>query len=411
MELERTSDRPVKNLPSQARPPGVSPETARRGRRLLPKLLLLAGSLLIGLLLVEAAVRLLGADPGRLWEPDPVVGWHAVPGARIRWTAEGDGQVHINSHGFRDRERQLDKAPGTFRIAVFGDSMTEAVQVNLDQTFTYLLEKRLADGPRPVEVLNFGCSGYSTIQELLSFQREGPRYRPDLVILAVFLDNDVADCHPDLGVSAGEAPFVVLDGDHLRFDYSRAERSYADYHREPIYSLRKHSATFRLLTARWRTWKRVNVEEGTQGAEGPAIPRRYLLYEPVLRPEWQQAWANFERVVLEFAAEARRQQTPFVIVTCAAAQLVNPQVWQDIVATTPGMAGKEWDLEGPERRFAEFARQHSLPLLQAYKAYRQVPPEPPLFFGRLGHLTPRGHELLAQTIEMYLRERNLLPGT
>src|SRR5262245_52829809 len=123
---------PIGSVPTPAAP-------ARAVRRSLAwwmKLLLLGASLLLGLLAVEGGLRLFGLDKQLVWVPDTVLGWRHVPGAKRHWVEEGDGRIVINSLGYRDRERQLDKPAGTFRIAVFGDSMTEGVQVNLEQTFT-----------------------------------------------------------------------------------------------------------------------------------------------------------------------------------------------------------------------------------------------------------------------------------
>src|SRR5688572_23732052 len=100
-------------------------------------------SLGIAVLAVEAAVRLIGRDSPAVWAPDPTVGWRPIPGAKRHWIEEGDGLIEINSRGFRDRERQLEADPGVERIAVFGDSMTEADQVNLDQTYASRLEDAL----------------------------------------------------------------------------------------------------------------------------------------------------------------------------------------------------------------------------------------------------------------------------
>jgi hypothetical protein len=357
------------------------------------------------LLVVEVGLRLLGMDQPRVWVPDPVVGWHHLPGAQTHMTDEGDGQVVINSLGYRDRERQLDKAAETFRIAVFGDSMVEATQVNLDKTFTYLLEERLSSASRPVEVLNFGIAGYGPLQELLLFQREGPRYRPDLVVLAVFLDNDVADCHPALRTGQAGIPFARVENGNLQVDYSRAEQNHASYHREPIYSVRKYSALYRAF----REFQARRA--GRSAADGPtgAIPRRFQLYQEPAPPDWDEAWSTLDAVLGEFAAEARRQQVPLMVVSVPCSQVVNDAAWQKTLQRHPAMADATWDLEQAERRLRQLAQKYQLPLLQPYLPFRQAGQAPPLYFGVLGHFTPRGHELMADALDHFLREQRLLP--
>ena len=351
-------------------------------------------------------MRLGSLDQALVWEPDPKLGWRSIPGAKKLWTEEGHGLIEINSLGYRDRERRLEKTPGVFRIAVFGDSTTQAVQVNLEQTFCYLLEEKLRTPEAPVEVLNFGVNGYSPIQELLLLKEEGPRYRPDLVILALFLDNDVSGVHPDLSVvSQAGPPYVIFSGDTLQFDFTQAQHSFAQYHQQPFYLLRQHSAAFRLISAyRWRH----TVTEMTPDTSGSLILQRYLLYRRPPELQWEKAWQTLERVILEFVAETQRQQIPLVILSVPAAQVVSKSAWKNILQSYPAMNGVEWDLEDPERRIKMFAQKHGLAILQPYKTYQEAENGPPLFFGSVGHMTADGHYLLAQALEKFVLENHLL---
>jgi hypothetical protein len=94
---------------------------------------------LVGLVLaagaMEVGVRLLHLEPDRFWQPDPLLGTRPVPGRSGWWTQEDREfvvPVTINSHGWRDVERPVDKPPGTTRVLVLGDSFAEALQVPLD---------------------------------------------------------------------------------------------------------------------------------------------------------------------------------------------------------------------------------------------------------------------------------------
>jgi hypothetical protein len=100
-----------------------------------------------------------------------------------------DFSVHIktNAEGFRDRERQRDKPPGTVRIALLGDSLVEAIQVPLPKTAGQILETRLntgTAGPR-FEVLNFGVSNYGVGQYLLVWERYASQYSPEYVFALI----------------------------------------------------------------------------------------------------------------------------------------------------------------------------------------------------------------------------------
>jgi hypothetical protein len=76
-------------------------------------------------------------------EPDQLLGWRNSPG-RTYWHKEANHIItgKMNNFCWRDINRSLDKEKGTYRIAFLGDSMVEALNVELDSTF-YLFPKRV----------------------------------------------------------------------------------------------------------------------------------------------------------------------------------------------------------------------------------------------------------------------------
>jgi lysophospholipase L1-like esterase len=126
---------------------------------------------------------------------DPVLGQRLTPGYD-GWFA--GVPVRINNLGFRDpRDYTLDKAAGTFRILVFGDSVTFGHGAVYDATYPYLLEAKLKTWRPDVkwEVWNLGVPGYNTSQELAYLKAIGERYDPDLAIIG-FYENDLIDNRP-----------------------------------------------------------------------------------------------------------------------------------------------------------------------------------------------------------------------
>jgi lysophospholipase L1-like esterase len=71
---------------------------------------------------------------------------------------------------------------------VLGDSFVDGSDVGDEETFTWHLQQRLEN----VEVINLGVYGYSTAQELITLEKVGLRYHPDLVILMT-MTNDYSD--------------------------------------------------------------------------------------------------------------------------------------------------------------------------------------------------------------------------
>src|SRR5882762_11021308 len=93
---------------------------------------LLLASVVIALLLCEVALRVGRFSFPSFFQPDERLGLRLRPNAEGWFRSEGEAFVKINSTGFHDRERSIAKAEGTLRIAVLGDSMIEAMQVDFE---------------------------------------------------------------------------------------------------------------------------------------------------------------------------------------------------------------------------------------------------------------------------------------
>jgi hypothetical protein len=153
---------------------------------------------------VEAWVRFTW-DPRRgtpgLFISDPVRGQ--------RLAANYDGwfagvPTHTNNLGFRDdRDYDLAKPAGTFRILVLGDSVTFGH--GSVHTYPRLLEDALREWRPDVgwQVWNLGVPGYNTTQVLVHLLDVGPSFQPDLVVVA-FYENDLTGNTPipEPGVAA-----------------------------------------------------------------------------------------------------------------------------------------------------------------------------------------------------------------
>src|SRR6267154_1898539 len=147
----------------------------KRPRNLKKKLLLLSFGLLCGLLMSELFLRVVGYSYPLFYTTDYYRGFALQPGVEGHYQREGGSYVRINSDGLRDREHAKSKPADTVRIAVLGDSFTEAMHVPMEQTFCSVLERKLQEcnafPGKKVEVINFGVSGYGTGQELLTLQQ------------------------------------------------------------------------------------------------------------------------------------------------------------------------------------------------------------------------------------------------
>jgi hypothetical protein len=102
-----------------------------------------------------------------------------------RWSRSGADRS--NSYGFREREFGERKEPGTFRIAVVGDSFAYGNGLATERRFSNLLQQAL---PRQFEVLNFGVPGDNTPEHATLIERRILSLGPDFVLVQWFV-NDV----------------------------------------------------------------------------------------------------------------------------------------------------------------------------------------------------------------------------
>ena len=129
--------------------------------------------------------------------------------------------VRLDRHGFRGPDRPVEKAAGVHRMLILGDSFTAGLHVAEEDSYPARLETSLNSKSAPgarFEVINAGVPGYSTAQEMELFREIGWKQQPDLVVLAVYLGNDlgnnsirVTPCHYLVGV-CGRPYYEMREG-------------------------------------------------------------------------------------------------------------------------------------------------------------------------------------------------------
>ena len=175
-------------------------------RRRLGAFALLLASLGLTFALAEGALRAAGytalhavySRPELFWRHDELLGWSLEPNAKGRFTGprpfpiEFETTIETNSLGLRGPEL-APRAPGELRVLFLGDSFVAGFEVEQAETFTALVEGRLARHLGvPVRTINAGVRGYGTDQSYLYFRERGRALGADLVV-AVFSANDFDD--------------------------------------------------------------------------------------------------------------------------------------------------------------------------------------------------------------------------
>ena len=161
----------------------------------LKNILLLFLSVFILILVMECVFRIFYPQPIGISTTDNFhLKMHPPNQSTIYQTSEFRTSLKFNSWGLRDKEYSLQKSKNMFRILILGDSYTEALQVNLSNIYTELLEEKLNKISNiSFEVINSGVSGFGTADELKYLETKGLNLNPDMIILQFTLGNDVID--------------------------------------------------------------------------------------------------------------------------------------------------------------------------------------------------------------------------
>jgi hypothetical protein len=382
------------------------------------RMLAMAGGLTFALVFIEVALRVAGVSFQDFYKADPVRGVAHRAGARGWFRREGRQYIVINRQGFRDRERPVAKPPGTYRVAVLGDSFTEGLQVRLEDTFAAVLERELAGCPRfrgrAVEVFNFGVSNYGTAQELLTLRDRVWAYSPDLVLLAFFPGNDVWDNVKELKQEP-EIPYftlrdgaLVLDDGFKDSPGQRAERSRA---RVMIKGLIESSRILQVVRQAWGV-ARLKYGRASNGPPGPhealagSDSQRQIYGEPT-DPRWRSAWDLTERLVLTMHDEVARRGSKFAVVMITDGTQVHPD--PGAIEKVRGRLGLP-DLDYPDRRIRELGERAGFRVLSLAPPFRRFARENHVYLhgfgGDLGggHWNEQGHKLAGHLIASWLCE-------
>lgn len=352
---------------------------ATRGTSWLATLLLAVCATAGACALGELGLRISGRAPVEFYRIDPVLGGSLAPGAEGWWTKEGHAFVSINADGMRDRAHALAKPPDTLRIAVLGDSYTEAFHVPAEQAFWSVLERELggceAFGGRRVEVLNFGVSGYGTAQELLMLRERVWRYQPDVVLLAFVTGNDVRNNSRELQGSSGR-PYFALEGDELVLDDRFARKWEVRWRSHPLGrafdELLLHSKLAALASAA-RTSLRQRAEARDQPAPGAPAAHEIGLDDAIYRPPreaaWQEAWRVTEALLRRVHEEVLARGARFQLVVLSNGIQVHPdRAARERFSKALGID----DLFYPDTRLAAFAAETGIPSLLLAPTLRRI---------------------------------------
>jgi hypothetical protein len=339
---------------------------------------------------------------------DPVLGESLIPSVRVNHSRGCfQGLVVTNQWGFRDRERTLEKPPGEFRIALVGDSVVEAAQVQPGQVMNIKMEELLAaSGRKNNEVLSFGIEGIGTTQELLLYKEKVRQFHPDLVVL-MFVDNDIMNNSSTIqpkayGIRTWYAPYYNL-GPNGGLVFQPVQRdalwpvgSFLERHFLLTYYI-EHAA------------ERINI--GNSKWQG--LPLEWQVYATPEDPEWSNAWTVTERVLKLMQDAVAGDGAKFVVIKHPSFSDIAPD-WRERFEKSMGTIPPNLDPATVQRGLQDISKRDNIPIdfmapyMQAYRDSHHL--QFPYFsYTCETHFAPLGHEVAAEAIIQDLAARHLLP--
>ena len=393
----------------------------KRRRKWLSNILLILGSLLFASLIGEVGLRILGLSYPLFMQVDPVLGWKFRPNTEGWSIHERKAYVRTNAEGFRDFDHKKTKGENTYRIAVLGDSFTEASNVSLEEAFPKVIEMQLKTCPRlagkRIECLNFGVSGYGTAQEYLLLQREVVSYHPDLVVLGFFNGNDVGDNVRDLSIGDQKIrPYYQLKKGRLILDNSfRSSKEYRNKYIITMVLGKIINHSYLLQTIKQIYVSRVLSELARKmdGDKSGRKDRGPELVPPVYREmfelkqdqHWAKAWSITEALLVAMRNYLQKRGIDFLIIVIPSPVQAHPV--PEVRQRSMEAFGLQ-DLSSPEKRMTEIAVRHRLPVLMLLDPMQRVGEAGKIYFygfpphPGFGHWNEAGNRLAGEIIARHI---------
>ncbi|MDD9967580.1 MAG: hypothetical protein OXR73_15195 [Myxococcales bacterium] len=373
--------------------PGYLSVMAAIGQRLLALLLGLAAACAI----LELGVRVSGlreeqARANTVFDPN----YGTV--RRDSWMFELEPSPGTTAMRIRGRAVAVPKPAGTRRALFLGDSGTEGVLIQPSQTFPHVFAQRA--GQPDLVAINAGVFGMTTLDELHFFRDKLRPLAPDLVVLGLFMSNDI------------------------NFNLAHIERRRTFESRSPMLTwLVAHSALLHYVGLQWlahgtqRGWFRGQglVSERWRSREVGLVDVYgfHMLSYPLgeiatyMRrpsPLIDRAFGVLRSAFLRFQALAREDGFHFVVLLIPSPSAVAgrlrllhyPDIHAQLAAAGIAVDEREMDFGLPTRRVLGICQELGLTCVDPTARFQELGAG--VFFADDEHPTALGHAVLAEAL-------------
>jgi hypothetical protein len=358
-------------------------------------------SLLMGALVLEGGLRLIGMGPtDSIHQFDAATGWSKRPGATSnRKTSEFDVTYEVNEFGLRDDPMSTkDKGDGVFRVVCLGDSFVLGYTVDRDNLFVDQLEGLWTSEGRKVDVLNAGTEAWSTDQEVVWFLENGESFDPDLVLLFPY-ENDL--------YWGGQDAYAKSQKPRFNKDGGREERELADTAAKAwyeSYAVGKLLAGFGASGPAPESWS----PDGTFQLVGPRM--EWAAYFHAAPDFMVDATERTRSALSALKDECARLDADLLMVPIPNKATIHDDALQGIrkaITVAPDM----WSPEQPVDTYLALASDLGIASLDVRANFRErAALGERLYFPIDWHLNPEGNRAFAEYLNAELNARGAFPA-
>jgi hypothetical protein len=357
--------------------------------RAVGTLALFALSSAIALAVTEVLIRIVAPQQlvalrPDVWQPADTVGWRFRPNLNTTINT-GERTVHVFTDRDGFRVGRAGRSDAATRVLLLGDSFMAALQVEFEQSLAGLLEQRLpARAGAPVAIRNTGQAGWDPPQYFFQARSLLGRDHFALVVVAVYLGNDIVSRRPDR-----VPPRVPVETYRLRLPRRFTGAEFTTALLRPLNDVleqRSHAFIF--------AKSRLHGVLMRMGLTADDVP------EEVLRKEaTSPRWDVTADILADIAGLAALRGTPTLFVLIPAPLQVEPAVFRENVQGF-GLDSSQFDLDQPTRLLRTRLEARGLPVVDVLPAFREADRNGPRLYGTVDqHLSPRGHEVLERLVE------------
>jgi len=278
--------------------------------------------------------------------------------------------------------------------------MTAAIATSEENTMVRVLEDLLnqAQPDFSWEVMNFGVSGSATGPQLVLYQELVRRYQPDVVIVAFFTGNDLADNSRRLTQNPYRYYFDLDDDDRLvRF--------------APLSTPPSAVETWLNRHSRLWVWQKSSLRRARrhfQPARKGFFDAHPVVYWSRPTGDVEQAWQLLEKVIERLNADVTADGSTFVVAVLPTGQQMFDELWGGVVKSG-GDHHDEMDLHYPEQRLRNICDRLNVPLVTMLDRFLAVAPHRSrkrrdewLHINGNGHFNDAGNRLAAEILNAFL---------